>query len=190
MIGYLPTSLTVQGTEYDINPDFRIALLIFEALDDPELTDNDRASVLLECLYCSPKSIPYEALNEAVQRGSWFLDGGKDYGEPHSNANGAKTISWTQDEQLIFAAVNKAAGRELRVPNTPLHWWTFLGYFSEIGECTLSTVISIRDKRNKHKSLDRVEKEFYKTHKDIIDIKKKRSAAEQAERDRLNALLG
>lgn len=190
MIGYLPTSLTVQGAEYDIDPDFRIALLIFEALDDPELTDNDRASVLLECLYCSPESIPCEALNEAVQRGSWFLDGGKDYREPHSNANGAKTISWTQDEQLIFAAVNKAAGRELRVPNMPLHWWTFLGYFSEIGECTLSTVISIRDKRNKHKPLDRVEKEFYKTHKDIIDIKKKRSAAEQAERDRLNALLG
>lgn len=36
-IGELPTSLTVNGTDYPINSDFRVCLNILQAMADPDL---------------------------------------------------------------------------------------------------------------------------------------------------------
>nr|DAT25369.1 MAG TPA: hypothetical protein [Caudoviricetes sp.] len=188
MIGYLPTTLEVAGKEYSICSDYRVALVIFEAFDDPELNEYDKMAVMLDCLYKEPDSIPREACNEAIEKASWFLDGGEDYKEVGQQRQ-KKVMSWSQDEKMIFSAVNKTAGQEVRaVPY--MHWWTFLGYFAEIGECFFSTVRSIREKKNRHKKLDKWEQEFYKEHKKMIDIERKYSAQEQAERDALNKLLG
>lgn len=90
---------------------------------------------------------------------------------------------------MIFSAVNKVAGQETRALDY-MHWWTFLGYFSEIGEGMLSQVLSIRAKKAKGKKLEKWEKEFYNERREIIDIRQSYSAEEQAEIDRLNKLLG
>lgn len=79
MIGYLPTTLEVAGKEYSICSDYRVALVIFEAFDDPELNDYDRMEVMLRCLY--KDSIPPELVDEALKKAAWFLDGGEDYRE-------------------------------------------------------------------------------------------------------------
>ena len=50
MIGYLPTTLEVAGKEYSICSDYRVALVIFEAFDDPELNEYDKMAVMLDCL--------------------------------------------------------------------------------------------------------------------------------------------
>ena len=81
MIGYLPITLEVAGKEYPICSDYRVALVIFEAFDDPELNEYDKMAVMLNCLYKEPDSIPREAYNEAIEKASWFLDGGEDYKE-------------------------------------------------------------------------------------------------------------
>jgi len=70
-----------------------------------------------------------------------------------------------------------------------MHWWTFLGYFNEIGECLLSTVINIRQKKNKGKKLEKYEQEFYRANKSLIDIKTRYTPEEQAEKERLLKLL-
>ena len=80
------------------------------------------------------------------------------------------------------------AGFETRASDY-IHWWTFLGYFNEVGEGLFTTVINIRNKLNKGKKLDKVEKEFYKENRTLIDLKTKYSAEQQAEIDRLNKLL-
>ena len=51
MIGILPKSLEINGNEYRIRSDFRVALLIFEAFNDSELNDYEKIRVCLECLY-------------------------------------------------------------------------------------------------------------------------------------------
>lgn len=66
MIGYLPTTLEVAGKEYSICSDYRVALVIFEAFDDPELNDYDRMEVMLRCLY--KDSIPPELVDEALKK--------------------------------------------------------------------------------------------------------------------------
>ena len=50
MIGDLPRKVLIGNTEYEINTDYRIALLIFEAIDDPDLNDSEKSEVMLRCL--------------------------------------------------------------------------------------------------------------------------------------------
>ena len=107
MIGLLPNGLSVAGKEYEICADYRTALLIFEAFDDPELSDSDKMKVMLDSLYMEPESIPCEHLSEALEKASWFLDGGEDYKESREERK-SQILSWTQDEKMIFSGVNKA----------------------------------------------------------------------------------
>ena len=70
-----------------------------------------------------------------------------------------------------------------------LHWWTFLGAYMEIGESLFSQILNVRIKKAKGKKLDDWERDFYKENKNLIDLDVKYTEEEQAERDRLNALL-
>lgn len=187
MIGRLPTTLNINGVDRVIRSDFRVALLIFQAFNDPELNDQEKARVMMECLYEDVDSIPFNDYQEAYDKAVWFLDGGSQDDDTKYKIS-KKIIDWEQDEQMIFSAVNKVAGKETRAAEY-IHWWTFLGYFNEIGEGLLSTVISIRQKKNKRKKLEKYEQEFYRENKSLIDIKTRLSAEEQAEKERLEKLL-
>ena len=70
-----------------------------------------------------------------------------------------KVIDWNGDSQLICSAVNKVANQEVRSVEY-MHWWTFMGYFMEVGESTLASVVGIRDKMMKGKKLEKYETEF------------------------------
>ena len=60
---------------------------------------------------------------------------------------------------MICASVNRVAQTEVR--SLPyLHWFTFIGYYMEIGECTLSTIVSIRNKIANNKKLEKYERDF------------------------------
>ena len=182
MIGSLPTTLTVDGVEYKINSDYKVALLIFQAYNDPELNDQEKAVVCIKCLYDEIPDNKAKALEKAL----WFLDGGN---MPKSKPLPYKLMDWEQDEQLIFSSVNKVAGYETRKAED-LHWWTFLGFFNEISEGLWNQVMNIRSKKAKGKKLEKYEQEFYNQHKEMINLKVKYSAQEQAEMDELNKILG
>ena len=181
MIGVLPTSLSVDGKDYPINSDYRIALLIFEAYNDPELTQQEKSRVCIECLY---KEIPRN-FSEALKQAVWFLDGGN---MPKPEKAPKKLMDWEQDESIIFPDINKVAGYETRSVDY-LHWWTFLGFFNEIGEGLFAQVMHIRSKKAKGKKLEKWEKEFYREHREMIDLKNKLTAEEQAEVDFINSIV-
>lgn len=187
MIGLLPSSLVVGNEERPINTDFRISLLIFQAMNDLELSDHEKMHVMLECLYEDIDSIPDESLQEAIEQANWFLDGGKMFQDKEVQPK--RLLDWEQDEQLIFPAINKVAGFETRSVEH-IHLWTFLGFFSEIGEGLFSTVLSIRHRKSKGKKLDKHEEEFYKENKSMIDLQTKYTEAEQKEIDYWNKILG
>ena len=90
---------------------------------------------------------------------------------------------------MIVADVNKVAGTEIRALPF-LHWWTFVSYFNAIGEGQLSTLVSIREKLRKGKKLEKWDQEYYRKNKDKVDLKKRYSAEELAEQERLKKLLG
>lgn len=181
MIGLLPKSLKIGEKSYKIRSDFRVALLIFEAFNDPDLSDSEKIRVCLQCLY---EEIPAD-MEEAYRQAVLFLNGGQ---SQKTNKYSHKVFDWKQDESLIFSAVNKSAGFETRSAEF-LHWWTFLGYFGEIGECRFSQIMHIRDKKSRGKKLEKWECEFYAENKAIIDLKCVVSHEEQTEINRIFAVM-
>lgn len=192
MIGALPEVLTVGGEEYPIRTDYRNVLQVFEAFQDPELTQEEKCIVAIYLLFenfsCDDDVLEAAQdgfdLGEAMKQISWFISAG----QPEKQVLEQPTYNWTQDEQMIFSAVNKVAGRETRELEY-LHWWTFLGYFNEVGEGTFSFIVGIRHKLNKGKKLEKHEKEFLSHNKELVLMKKPLTKEEQEQEDAYNALL-
>lgn len=184
MIGRLPTSLTIADKEYSIRTDFRDVLNIIAAYGDPELEDKEKVYVCLCVLFEDFESIPQEQYDAAYKAAVSFID----CGMPTDGKGSARTMDWEQDEPILFPAINKVAGREVRAMEY-LHWWTFMGYFMEIHEGIFSHVMSIRHKKAKGKKLEKWERDFWQANKDICVLRQKLSEEEQAAKDRLNALL-
>lgn len=192
MIGALPEHLTVGEIDYPIRSDYRNVLQIFEAFNDPDLEKWEKWVVavflLFEDFSCADDVL--EALengfsmDEAQKQINWFIAAGKAQGKDID----LPLYDWAQDEQMIFSAVNKVAGKETRELDY-LHWWTFLGYFNEVGEGTFSFIAGIRNKLNKKKKLEKHEKEFLFHNKELVLLEKPKSKKEQEQEDEYNALL-
>ena len=165
MMYELPTSLPVGGVDQPIRSDYRAALDICAALSDPDYSDEDKAEALLTILYERPETL--SDINEALRQALWFLSLG-DNSPPETPR--PKLMDWSQDAPLIIGAVNRVAGAEVRALPY-LHWWTFIGYYMEIGDCAFASVVSIRNKQAKHKKLEPYEKEFYRENRRLIDLK-------------------
>lgn len=185
MIGCLPTTLEVGGVERKIRTDFRDCLEIMNACADPDLTHIEKLEVMVEILY--EDSIETDYIEEAMEKAVWFLNCGDTIED--NGKNKKRVFDWEQDEQIMFAAVNRVAGKEVRAEKY-VHFWTFVSYFYEIGEGLFSTVINIRSKKNKNKKLEKHEQEFYKENKTLVDLKKRYSTEQKAEMDFINSLLG
>ena len=183
MFWELPESLEAGGKPYEIDSDFRTILRVLAAYGDPELSDSEKLLVCLYNVYVDAASIPVEHLQEAYEAAVRFIDNGQEREE-----RGPRAMDWEQDAPLIFPAVNSVAGFEVRLADY-LHWHTFLGYFMEIKEGVFSTVMRLRQKRNKNQKLDEAESEFWRNNEKICALKQKLTAKEQADYDRINALF-
>jgi hypothetical protein len=51
-----------------------------------------------------------------------------------------------------------------------MHWWTFLSYFFEIGDCLFAQVVRIRDKLARNKKLEKAERDWLKHNRHLVDI--------------------
>ena len=182
----LPTSLNISGVDFSIRTDFRVIIDILIAMNDPELDDQAKAVVMLQILFEDWQNIPTEHLTEACQKACEFIDCGQTNDNP--NKPKPRLMDWEQDGDMIVPAVNKVAGTEVRAVSY-MHWWTFFGYFMEVGESLFSTVLGIRSKKAHGERLDKWEKKFYHDNKNIIDIKTRLSDEEQAYKDKLNEML-
>lgn len=182
MIGELPQTLNIGGTEYEIRSDFRDVLRIYSAFEDNALSEQDKAFVCLVNIFPDYEEIPDEYLQQAIEKAYWFVGGGD---MPQSEPEKQKMIDWHQDENILFPAINKAAGFIVR-EREYLHWWEFLGFFGEIGEGLFSTVMNIRQKKAQGKPLEKHEKEFYRKNRNLVNIKTPEDIEAEEE---LNAVL-
>lgn len=181
MITYdLPTSLTIGEVAYQIRYDWRAVLDILIACADPELDDAGKAECVIKIFYPNWEEIPDHLLAEACDKACEFIDcGQKDDGKPKP-----KMIDWEQDAGIIVPEINKVAGREIRLdPN--IHWWTFFGWFMGIGDGLLASVLHIRQKKAKHKKLEKWEQEFYNANKALIDMKAPETEEIRKEKDNI-----
>lgn len=182
----LPTCLEVGGKSYDINTDYRDVLDIIEHLLNPDDGEQERWYVAMALFYEGFDKMPYMDYQVAAELLAQFVGCGK---QERSVKTKRPLIDWLQDATLIAAGVNKVAGCEVRTLPY-LHWWTFVGYFTGIGDGPLATVVGIRAKLQEHKPLEKWEQGYYREHKAEIDLPTRMSAAERDERRKLEQLLG
>lgn len=160
----LPTTITIDGTIYTIqnSGDYRMVLDCFLVLNDTELSDDERKLTFLLIFFEDFNevedvlSLGTDTIKALIGEAFLFCNCGQEHAGAETNY---KIIDWEKDAQLISSAINKVAGREIRT-DTYLHWWTFMGFFSAIGESALSTVVGIRSKIMKGKKLEKYEQEF------------------------------
>lgn len=158
----IPTSIELDGRQFPIrnSGDFRVILDCFQALGDIELDARERLLAALIIFYEDLNTIEdVEALpdlEKATEEMYKFFNCGKINVTAPSPG---KLVDWELDSQLISSAVNKVCGFEIR--SAPyIHWWTFMGYYTAIGECPFSTIVGIRNKMLRGKKLEKYEQQY------------------------------
>ena len=179
----LPEQVCIDGCSYGLRTDFRVILQILQSLEDPSLPELLRWRVALGLFYDRP--VPPEHRQQAMTYLAEFLS----CGAAREGSPGPKLLDWKLDAADIIAGVNAAAGCEVRSLEK-VHWWTFISWFHAMPPGQLSTIVAIRDKLRRGKKLDDWEKEFYRENRQRIDLRRPCTPQEQAEKERLNQLLG
>lgn len=171
----LPTDLIIHGNEFQIRTDYRAILDILTAASDPDLNALEKQEVMFQILYVDYEKIPARDYLEACQKAAEFIDGGT-----IEHKKKPKILDWEQDAPIIIPAINKVAGMEIRSLEY-LHWWTFLGFFMEVEDGLFSQVIAIRQKRAKHKKLEKWEREFERENPELVRLHTKQSEEQKRE---------
>ena len=179
----LPTSVDINGVEWEIRTDYRVILSILAAFEDPDMQSSEKVYVCLYNMYVDFENMPQELYNNAFSAAMGFIDHGVGKG------SGAKNMDWEQDANLLFPAINHVAGYEVRNVEY-LHWWTFLGFFMEIGEGIYSTVLSLRSKKSRGKKLEKWEQEWWNRNAEICKLKKRYTDEEIEAQRRIKEMLG
>lgn len=178
----LPCSVEINGREYAIRDkcDYRVVLDCIEALQDPDLSNDDKWRCALYMFYEDIGSIKDGDIEEAMKRMKCIIDGGEsDDAKAQPAGNTQPIMDWRHDFKIIAAAVNRILGYDIRTPGKYTHWYSLLAAYMEIGECTFSTVVSIRNKRNKGKKLEKWESEYLRDHRDLVELPLKMTAEER-----------
>lgn len=176
----LPTSIKIQDKILTMKTDYRDILFIFEIYNDPDLLDNEKVLLALENFYKDKEYM--NNLQESYDAMMMFINCGNTI---TPTARKKPLYDWDQDYDLIVAPITKSLGTDIRGMEY-LHWWTFIALFHEIGESRFSSVVSIRNKLNKHKKLEKWEKDMYRENREMIDLKKKYDSVTE---DLINQIL-
>ena len=159
----LPITIEIESKAYHIRNkgDFRMVIDCFDALQDIELDTEYRIYAALFIFYEDFETIEeivnVHDIKQLIEKMFWFFNCGEP--EVKTNKPDYKLIDWEKDSHLISSAINGVIQKEIRL-EPYVHWWTFMGYYNAIGECPLSTIVSIRKKIAEQKNLEKHEREF------------------------------
>jgi len=174
MIYDLPTKATINCKEYEIYSDYRDILDICMALNDAELSEEEKAYIALCRFYVNPEEIPEDDIEQALKECMNFISCGED----DTQQNGPKLMDWEQDFRYIVSPVNRIMGTEIRSLEY-LHWYSFISAYYEIGECLFSNIVRIRDAKARGKKLSKEDNEWYRKNANIVNIKQKMTDTEE-----------
>lgn len=184
MIHGLPKTLTVNGREEPIRWEYTAILDALSAIEDQELDSGEKILCFLTIIYENFELFKAEDYEPAFKAAIEFINNGVE----DDRKTNVKMIDFDQDYRLMIPAINRVAGKEIRECED-IHWWTFIGWLMEIGECTYGTVLNIRSKKAEGKKLEKWEQEFYNKNKKTVDIQPKLTEEEKEMEKWLNEFL-
>lgn len=172
-----PTALTVGGVEYEIDTDFRTALAIMEAYEDPGLTWLDRQDITLALLY--GEHIPPDVV-EAFELAVFFLDCGEDRGGAREGQEDTgRLYSFSHDARYIYSAIQMTHGIDLAAVEY-MHWWRFCYLLQDLCEdCYFQRMIYLRSQRARGK-LTKAEREEWRRNEAVLLLPEQRDPEAEA----------
>lgn len=183
MMWDLPIEVIVDGEIYHITNDcdYRVVLDVICTLNDIEMPIQDRIICALLQFY---KELTRENISDCPHIDELhkemfrIINNGED---PEENQSpNQQLMDWEHDFPQITPPISRVLGYDVRTPNKYTHWYSFLGGYMEIGECTFSTIVSIRQKRAKGQKLEKWELEYLRDHRKMIELPRKITAEEKA----------
>jgi hypothetical protein len=177
MMWDLPIDVKIKGKIHPIRNkcDYRVVLDVICALNDNELTDEEKIKCALFIFYDDISAI--DDFETAIKEMFRIINGGDEQEETADQK--PQLMDWEHDFPVLVAPINRVIGFEIRSVDY-LHWMSLLSAYMEIGECTFSTIVSIRSKRAKGKKLDKWEEEYLREHRKMVELPRKLTAEEQA----------
>ena len=177
MMWDLPIAVEINGKSHPIRNkcDYKVVLDVICALNDNELTDEEKVKCALFIFYEDISAI--EDFDTAIKEMFCVINGGEENEE--SQEQKPQLMDWEHDFPQLAPPISRVLGYDVRTPNKYTHWYSFLGAYMEIGECTFSTIVSIRSKRAKGKKLDKWEEEYIREHRKMVELPKKLTAEEE-----------
>lgn len=151
----------IDGKAVPINTDFRICLRIIQAMEDDQLMEHEKLTVLITLLYSEPPN--NTAL--AIRQGLKFLNLGED--ADSGKLRQQQVYSLTKDSTYVYTAFKSTFNIDLNSVEN-LHYWKFRSLFADLGkDCFFNTLISLRARQRSGKLTDS-EKEFVRKNPELI----------------------
>lgn len=179
MIWDLPIDVEINGKKHLIRNkcDYRVVLDVICALNDNELTDEEKIKCALFIFYEDISQI--EDFETAIKEMFRIINGGEE--EEQTQDNNPKLMDWEYDFPILAPQINKVLKAEIRDPNSYFHWYTIYGGYMGISpeDNPWATVVGIRSKLAKSQKLEKWEREYIREHRKMIYLPQKLTSEEQ-----------
>ena len=181
-----PEYIEIDGKEYKINTDYRIALACFRAINDTKISDCERATAV--CTLLLGEDFPFELMTKALPKCAIYLR----CGEKENTSSGEIDMDYEKDQKYIIPSFQSCYGIDITNQKEEMHWWKYNDYIGGFGEKEVLT--RVRDIRNTKvedikdsKTRDRV-REVKKMFE--LETKEVMSDKERKAHEKFNELMG
>lgn len=176
----LPEAVTVDGSAFHIDANFRNMLRILRMLNDESVVDRHKVPMLLEWFYDAALPRNVEAALVAFR---WFLRCGDD--APDDATGEPPVFDYEQDAREVYASFMALYGIDLF--ESDMHWWRFSALLDGAfrAPCALSDKINLRTlDASKYENPEKIRKA-----QAAIRIENAQTRADREIKDKLFAVL-
>lgn len=171
-----PEVARIDGVDYKINTDYKVALQCFEIINDEDICDEERFLAIIYLLF---GFIPDKDLDLFMDRARKYLQCGETVEE---QVEKHRDMDFVQDEKYIVASF--MSDYHIDLSKDSMHWWQFINLIQGL---TKDSVLSnVREIRNYDLSeiKDTKDRQKITKAKEMVALKVKKTK-KQMEADRL-----
>lgn len=145
LIDELPTTISVNGKEYEISSDFRTFVLFEMLLNDNDISDEEKLVEIINLIFVDdpPEEITDSVFDSIIE---FYRCGNPELKRKSAKRRKSpkKIYDFEYDDAYIYAAFLSAYSIDLN--DTPyLHWWKFRALFESLpSDCEIVKIMGYR----------------------------------------------
>lgn len=144
MHNVLLDELPTEYKGFPIDSDFQIGIQMMQALNDKELSKQERIGTALSLLFLQDDdNAEIPDIQTAMDGMYWFLSGWCH--DKHQKEKAKVVTDYDIDQWRIYSAFRSQYGINLN--KDKLHYWEFMGLLSTLDDCAYTRVIDIRQRK-------------------------------------------